>query len=51
MAQWKAGIYPGTYKKELLFEKIKDAVDVFRLVLTDIYELNTEQMKTEFDID
>ena len=39
------------YKKELLFEKIKDAVDVFRLVLTDIYEMNAAQMKDEFQND
>lgn len=38
-------------KQELLYEKIKDAVDVFRLVLTDIYGLNPEQMRTEFETD
>ncbi|MFZ2258303.1 MAG: PadR family transcriptional regulator [Clostridiaceae bacterium] len=47
----KSGEEEFSYKKDLLFEKIKDAVDVFRLVLTDIYELNNEQMKTEFDIE
>lgn len=31
-------------KKDLLFEKIKDALSVFQLVLTDIYNLEENQL-------